>query len=142
SSPVRMSRISIGTRRRNRLHINSRDSIPPVVHLILEYRQPKWSARFSHRVESRIEISTELDDLVARLSDRGGRKPVRRSGSVRSIPDSSSLGEGSWCCSRESNSRGLQRPHSSSTIRFLKSLSSVFAGPWTRIGRIRFCPIL
>src|SRR5699024_7271546 len=109
---------------------------------ILEYRQTKWSRGFSHRSEPRIEISIELDDDVGRLSDSGGRKAAQRSGSVRSIPDSSSLGEGSWCCSRESNSRGLQRPHSSSTIRFSKSLSSVFVGPWTRIGRIRFCPIL
>src|SRR5699024_12842296 len=60
SSTVRMSRISIGTRRRNRIHINSRDSIPPVVHFILEYRQTKWSRGFSHRSEYRLEISTEL----------------------------------------------------------------------------------
>src|SRR5699024_12822997 len=57
---------------------------------ILEYRQTKWSRGFSHRSESRIEISTELDDDVGRLSDSGGRKAAQRSGSVRSIPDSSS----------------------------------------------------
>src|SRR5699024_6065168 len=57
---------------------------------ILEYRQTKWSRGFSHRSEPRIEISIELDDDVGRLSDSGGRKAAQRSGSVRSIPDSSS----------------------------------------------------